>query len=818
VQCAVAQGPELPVRARGRRPLSVEESCSDMPPVDSSLFLGGVDSEFVLDKIESRLKALENMPQQLVQVLTTMSNIQLKISEHVPLRCNCHQPARDGSGHDEVLDAKVRQGPVLKRAQTWRRPSVTFQHPLIGEKVRRDPHSDSPETARLSTRTLEDVDTPKTPESHRNNSFPGTPMGNNNLLEGGCPAPSGWECASGMSDESEEAITASANARQCWIMSPSLSTVRRITRTPTSNSISDSRRLNFAIGEDGHQEDSSHASSLTSEGIANRLSLQPDGIVHDPLPTTAMASGPTAFILHPHAFCRLVWDFIIATVTLLVGVTVPVFLAYLNPRDLEKGAFDSFSTLVMVLWVADIFLTFRTGYDEEGAVVMSPRKIARRYVRGWLVLDIIVVLPVSPISSLMPSEEGTVVLVLSALKLLRTYRLGPLIDTLPKGYRMPVKLLIVVLLLSHVMSCGWRIVRQSGLTDKAEHSSDWLPLYITDLYWVMMTMTTVGYGDIPPETTGDRVYAILAMLISPLFFGTIVSLLTHVTQGLFHDETDVRLKESLQFLRNRQISQELQRRVMQNLQRRIREEHHVSLPPDLYAKLSPWLQRELCLELISSTVLCFPLFKGAQHSFVADLAVRHTLVFCLPGDLVVEEGQLAQELIFVIHGRLLITKHQDSPYGPARNIRLLRSETQLLPVDPSFEVEIEAGGWIGEACLFNEASVRQSTALAAIDSELAVLRREDYHDLIARYPHIKEKHQVLEDAFRTGALPLSRLACKRAPSLDVSKKKAPFARVGERLNKSLRLVSERSSWHARVSRRHLTGWLRHITGRQHSPS
>merc|ERR1712141_926008 len=78
------------------------------------------------------------------------------------------------------------------------------------------------------------------------------------------------------------------------------------------------------------------------------------------------------------------------------------------------------------------------------------------------------------------------------------------------------------------------------------------------------------------------------------------------------------------------------------------------LASDLFIKLSPCLQRELSLELLSSTILEFPLLKEAPHAFVAELAEAHEWVQALKGDLVVEEGQLLQELVFVVHGQLII--------------------------------------------------------------------------------------------------------------------------------------------------------------------
>ena len=44
--------------------------------------------------------------------------------------------------------------------------------------------------------------------------------------------------------------------------------------------------------------------------------------------------------------------------------------------------------------------------------------------------------------------------------------------------------------------------------------------YLAALYWAMSTMTTVGYGDITPESDGERAYAMVGMVIGGGFSAT----------------------------------------------------------------------------------------------------------------------------------------------------------------------------------------------------------------------------------------------------------------------------------------------------------
>mgnify|MGYP002628423161 CR=1 FL=1 len=47
--------------------------------------------------------------------------------------------------------------------------------------------------------------------------------------------------------------------------------------------------------------------------------------------------------------------------------------------------------------------------------------------------------------------------------------------------------------------------------------------YIYSMYWSVTTMITVGYGDITPRTTNQKIYSVLAMLIASAVFGYVMN-------------------------------------------------------------------------------------------------------------------------------------------------------------------------------------------------------------------------------------------------------------------------------------------------------
>lgn len=94
-----------------------------------------------------------------------------------------------------------------------------------------------------------------------------------------------------------------------------------------------------------------------------------------------------------------------------------------------------------------------------------------------------------------------------------------------EGFIKVLLLLINILFLNHLVACFWYFIAKFDNFN----SSTWVARYnlldkglgaryIAAFYWSFQTLTTVGYGDISPQTPLEMIYSMLWMFFGVGFF------------------------------------------------------------------------------------------------------------------------------------------------------------------------------------------------------------------------------------------------------------------------------------------------------------
>ena len=192
------------------------------------------------------------------------------------------------------------------------------------------------------------------------------------------------------------------------------------------------------------------------------------------------------------------------TLPLIVAAVLPLFL-------LPGGAYPLLSALVFVMsWI--VFLV---------DFIVQERRLDH-YVQSWLGrFDLMVVILTAPWFLIVGPSDSKFVL------LIRLARVARLAMATKGARRLFERLGRVAFVAAAVVVVG------AALAYRAEHATN--PGFATfgdALWWAIVTLTTVGYGDIVPKTTAGRVDGVLIMITGVAVLGVLAGSLA----SFFHVE------------------------------------------------------------------------------------------------------------------------------------------------------------------------------------------------------------------------------------------------------------------------------------------
>ncbi|XP_022903900.2 voltage-gated inwardly rectifying potassium channel KCNH6-like isoform X6 [Onthophagus taurus] len=467
-------------------------------------------------------------------------------------------------------------------------------------------------------------------------------------------------------------------------------------KSPSLSNPTDSIKQKFSLQDNGsakYFQSGLHTPKM-GEKVAQVLSLGADVLPEYKLQNPTIHNWT---ILHYSPF-KAAWDWIILILVMYTAIVTPYVAAFLlsepdfntrkNSKKYTEDPIVIIDLIVDVTFIIDILINFRTTFVSSNEEVVShPGKIAVHYLKGWFLIDLVAAIPFDLLFfrqdtdelGLDKDEATTLMGLLKTARLLRLVRVARKIDRYSEyGAAVLLLLMATFALIAHWLACIWYAIGNAersmldakiGWLDSLAHDTQQeytnetgsgpsiKSRYVTALYFTFTSLTSVGFGNVAPNTDTEKIFTILVMLIGSLMYASIFGNVSAIIQRLYSGTAryHTQMLRVREFIRFHQIPHPLRQRLEEYFQHAWTYTNGIDMNSVLKG-FPECLQADICLHLNRNLLQNCTVFDGASPGCLRALTLKFKTTHAPPGDTLVHRGDVLTSLYFISRGQIEILR------------------------------------------------------------------------------------------------------------------------------------------------------------------
>ncbi|KAI3728272.1 hypothetical protein L6452_16905 [Arctium lappa] len=365
-------------------------------------------------------------------------------------------------------------------------------------------------------------------------------------------------------------------------------------------------------------------------------------------------------------------------------VVLVIYSAWSSPFELAftkvaTGSLMFLDLVVDLFFAIDIVLTFFVAYlDKSTYLLIDDRsKIATRYVTHMMFpMDVASTLPFQSIYRLFTGNfhGGQVFGFLNLLRLWRLRRVSRLFSRLEKDTRFSyfwtryIKLICVTLFAVHSAGCFYYWIAThhrpmeetwiGSIIQGFEDKSIWLG-YTYSLYWSIVTLTTVGYGDLHAVNPGEKVFNIFYMLfnigLTSYLIGNMTNLIVHSAVRTFIVRDSI--NEILRYASKNRLPEGLKEQMLAHMQLKFKtaELQQEEVLEDLPKAIRSSIAQHLFRKTVDRTYL----FRGISEDLSSQLVTDLKAEYFPPKVEVILQNEIPTDFYIIVSGAMEMLTHRN---------------------------------------------------------------------------------------------------------------------------------------------------------------
>ena len=394
------------------------------------------------------------------------------------------------------------------------------------------------------------------------------------------------------------------------------------------------------------------------------------------------------FLINPETKLFFLYDMIIFFAAVYSLISIPYEITIESVCiNINKSFRFYINYFVDIIFIIDVIINFFVSfYSNKDVLMKKPKKVAFHYLRGWFFMDFLAAFPFNIFcyyynkmnfnKICITYENNNVEFYLVMLKFLKSFKIFKMplhkknqfatliIETASMNPFLSDKVYLGIQVLFalfglHIFSCLYIFIGRNtypGWIFANEFQNLSLSsLYMISFYYLIQTMTTVGYGDISSDSFIEIIFRIILLAVGIIFYSWLIS---NISNGInkksyaaINYSSDCLLLEKI-----RLEHADLPFKVYADIKHYLAHKHFQRYIYDknlLINSLPYALRNNLIFSMFKDEIEKFTFFKKISNTnFITEVLYNFSSEIVKKNEILLTENEIIEEIIFVKDGRL----------------------------------------------------------------------------------------------------------------------------------------------------------------------